>query len=66
MPSAYFSMPRDLMRCLIQGGYARHGTWHAQQRIERWILRGKREGRKPVKRRRQRWEDIKMSLMVTR
>jgi hypothetical protein len=53
------------MRCLIHGGYGRHGMWHAQQRLERWILIGKPEGKKLLKRPRQRWEDIKMPLMVT-
>jgi len=53
------------MRRLIQGGYDWHGTWHAQQRIERWILMGKPEGKNLLKRPRQRWEDIKMPLIVT-
>jgi len=53
------------MRCLIQGWYDRSSIWHTQQRTERWILMGKPEGKKPLRRPRQRWEDIKTPLMVT-
>jgi hypothetical protein len=72
MPTSYFStlrgmiqQPLCIIRCLIQGEYAGHSKWHAQQGIERWNVMGNPEGNKPLQRPTQRCEDIKTYLMLT-
>jgi hypothetical protein len=49
--------PQISLGTLSQGEWGEQGMWHARERKVYKVLVGKPEGKRPIGRRRRRWED---------